>query len=759
MRTRRQIDVRGMVQGVGFRPYIYRLASDRSLTGSVRNTSEGVTIQLEGVEAAIDEFLDRLPREVPPLAHITALRIQEIPCNGDREFLILESDARQPARTLISPDVAVCKDCLRELFDPANRRYRYPFINCTNCGPRFTIIRQIPYDRPCTSMSEFQMCAECAGEYADPRDRRFHAQPNACWKCGPQLEFLDSEGKAIAANDPVAEAIGLLRIGKIVAIKGLGGFHLAVDAMNPDAVQRLRARKHRFEKPLAVMVADADAARKLCEVDAASLAALESAARPIVLMPKRERSGIAEEVTRGLTELGVFLPYTPVHHLLFESREFPALVMTSANLSEEPIVISNREALERLHGLADFFLVHNRDILWRCDDSVVRAQKGSTRQIRRSRGYVPAPISLPIEAPALLAVGGELKNTICLTKGREAFPSQHIGDLENLESYRFFQDVIAHLEQVLEIHPRAIAYDLHPEYLSTKWALEQAALPRIGVQHHHAHIASCMAENGLEGKVLGFALDGTGYGTDGHVWGGEALVADYVQFQRAGHFENIPMPGGEQAIREPWRMALAYLNQHFGSELWNMPISFVRALEKRETGAILRMIGRGVNCPLTSSCGRLFDAVAALIGIRSRASYEGQAAVELEIAASRAPAETNAYALALRKRGGTWIFETAELFEAVVQDLAQATPREIISARFHQGLIKMFSRLADLLREQTSLNRICLSGGTFQNRIFFEGLSARLESAGFEVFTHSQVPCGDGGLSLGQAVVASHRVM
>src|SRR5579863_3552518 len=408
MRTRRQIDIRGMVQGVGFRPYIYRLASDRSLTGSVRNTSEGVTIQLEGVEAAIDEFLDRLPREVPPLAHITALRIQEIPCNGDREFLILESDARQTARTLISPDVAVCKDCLRELFDPANRRYRYPFINCTNCGPRFTIIRQIPYDRPCTSMSEFQMCAECAGEYAEPRDRRFHAQPNACWKCGPQLESLDSEGKAIAANDPIAEAIAQLRIGKIVAIKGLGGFHLAADAMNSDAVQRLRARKHRFEKPLAVMVADADAARKLCEVDAASLATLESAARPIVLMPRRERSGIAEEVTLGLTELGVFLPYTPVHHLLFESREFPALVMTSANLSEEPIAISNREALERLHELADFFLVHNRDILWRCDDSVVRAQKGSTRQIRRSRSYVPAPISLPIEAPAVLAVGGEL---------------------------------------------------------------------------------------------------------------------------------------------------------------------------------------------------------------------------------------------------------------------------------------------------------------------------------------------------------------
>lgn len=759
MRTRRQIDVCGMVQGVGFRPYIYRLASDRALVGSVRNTSEGVTIQLEGAESAVEEFLERMPREVPPLAHITALRVQEVPCNGDREFLILESDPRQPARTLISPDVALCKDCLCELLDPANRRYRYPFINCTNCGPRFTIVRQIPYDRPLTSMSEFRMCAECAGEYADPRDRRFHAQPNACRKCGPQLSFLDSEGKDIASDDPIAETIAQLSMGKIVAIKGLGGFHLAVDAMNPEAVQRLRARKHRFEKPLALMVADAEAAQELCEVDVASLRALESAARPIVLMPKREGSGIAEEVTLGLTELGVFLPYTPVHHLLFEGRAIHELVMTSANLSEEPIVIANHEAVERLHGLADYFLVHNRDILWRCDDSVVRAEKGLVRQIRRSRGYVPAPISFETEAPAVLAVGGELKNTFCLTKGREAFLSQHIGDLENLETYRFFQDAVEHLVQVLEIQPQAIAYDLHPGYLSTKWTIEQTTLPRIGVQHHHAHIASCMAENGLAGKVLGFALDGTGYGADGNIWGGEALVADYTQFQRAGHFEYVPMPGGEQAIREPWRMALAYLNHHYGKKLWDLPIPFVHALEKRETEAILRMLARGVNCPLTSSCGRLFDAVAALVGIRSRASYEGQAAIELEIGASRAAAETGAYPLALQKRGDLWVFATGELFEAIVQDLAHGTPREIISARFHQGLIKMFSLLADLLREETSLNRICLSGGTFQNRILFEGLTTQLEAAGFEVFTHSQVPCGDGGLSLGQAAVAAHRKM
>jgi hydrogenase maturation protein HypF len=759
VKTRRQIDVSGMVQGVGFRPYVYHLASLQSLAGNVRNTSEGVTIQLEGPAQAIDEFLERLPREVPPLARITAMQVHDLPCNDDQSFHILESSEARPAHTLISPDIAVCADCLRELFDPANRRYLYPFINCTNCGPRFTILQRIPYDRPHTSMSRFQMCADCASEYGDPRDRRFHAQPNACWCCGPRLQLLDADSNEISIEEPLAEAISRLSRGKIVAIKGLGGFHLAVDATNPGAVRRLRDRKHRLEKPLAVMCPDADAAEEFCVVDQASRIVLESPSRPIVLLPMREASALADEVAHGLGEFGIFLPYTPLHHLLFRSAGIHALVMTSANHSEEPIVIANEEGVERLRGLADCHLVHDRDIVWRCDDSVVSTRSGVVRQIRRSRGFVPAPIELTLDAPPVLAVGGELKNVVCLAKGREAFLSQHIGDLENLESFEFFRDVTSHLTRIFEIQPRAIAHDLHPEYLSTKWALEQTGLPRIGVQHHHSHIAACMAENLLQSTVLGIALDGAGYGSDGAIWGGEILVADYSQFRRAAHFEYIPMPGAAQAVREPWRMALAYLHHHFGRDLHNLEIPFVRDLPARQVQPILQMLAGGVNSPLTSSCGRLFDAVAALIGVRSHVSYEGQAAIELEVAASRARNETGGYPLAIEQSGEEWIVRTFPLFDALVKDIQSHISVEVMSARFHLGLVNVLERLAVQLRHETALNRVCLSGGTFQNDFLFERLATALNWAGFEVFSHSKVPCGDGGLSLGQAIVAAHRVM
>jgi hydrogenase maturation protein HypF len=754
MQVRREIRVSGIVQGVGFRPYVYRLATERHLSGTIRNTSAGVTIEIQGPSELVDDFALRLPEGAPTLSSITEVASRELPCNGDRVFQILSSHAGDPVRTLISPDVALCPDCLRELFDPADRRYLYPFINCTNCGPRFTIVRDIPYDRARTSMSEFPMCAACRAEYEDVYNRRFHAQPNACWTCGPQLALWDSEGCSIETTDPVREAARRLRVGEVIAIKGLGGFHLAADATNLKAVERLRRRKRRVEKPFALMVRDMDAASRLCTIDAAARSALTSRQRPIVLLPKKPGTTIAEAVAPRQADFGIFLPYTPLHYLLFSVNEFPALVMTSGNLSEEPIAINNREAVRRLTGIADCFVVHNRDILLRCDDSVVRVSGERLRQIRRSRGYVPAPLELRRRLPPVLAVGGELKNTICLTRGSQAFLSQHIGDLENMESFAFFREAVDHLSRILEIEPQIIAYDLHPDYLSTKWALQQKEPPLVGVQHHHAHVASCMAENKVEGRVIGLALDGTGYGTDGNIWGGEALLADYNGFERAAHFAYVPMPGGVAAIREPWRMAVSYLSHAFGLEFlgWNIP--FVRGLDRRKLETILRMVERRVNSPLTSSCGRLFDAIAALIGIRGRVSYEAQAATELEML-GRKTTHSDAYPFDLYRTNGSWEIGTRALFEAVIEDLVRDVGPEIISRRFHRGLVAVLVRLAGLLREETSLNRICLSGGVFHNSLVMEQLVRDLEAAEFAVFTHAQVSTGDGGLSLGQAVIAA----
>ena len=744
-----------MVQGVGFRPYVFRLAIKNDLVGNVFNTSEGIAMELQGRPEAVTAFLTRLPADAPPLSRITEITVRELPCNDDREFVILESERGAQARALITPDVAVCLDCLGELFDPANRRYRYPFINCTNCGPRFTIMRAIPYDRPFTSMGVFKMCPDCQAEYDDPRDRRFHAQPNACWKCGPRLELWSAEGEPLGSADPIAEAVSRLQLGEIVAVKGIGGFHLAVDAANRMAVKKLRERKRRLEKPFAIMVPDAARAKQLAELDPSALEALGSPQRPIVLLRKRPNLNIAEGVAPSNRDLGIFLPYTPLHHLLFRNGGFDALVMTSANLSEEPIAIGNQEALGRLRGLADCFLVHNRDILWRCDDSVIRPHREKIRHLRRSRGYVPAPIFLGEAVPSVLAVGGELKNTICLAQGREAFLSQHIGDLENLESYRFFEDVIGHLEGVLEVEPQIIAYDLHPDYLSTKWALGQRGVQLVPVQHHHAHVASCMAENHLRGRVIGFALDGTGFGTDKNVWGGEVMVADYQSFDRVAHFEYVPMPGGAQAIRQPWRMAVAYLAHHFGREFLSDSIPFVDTLDRKSVDTLLRMIERGVNSPLTSSCGRLFDAVAALLGFRGEVTYEGQAAIDLEMNLRDTP-DAAAYPLALRFTGKNWIIDTLPLFDSILDDMRRRIPTAVISARFHRGLVEVFLRLARLIKKESGLDRVCFSGGAFQNSFLLENLANQLEEAGFRVFTHFEVPSGDGGLSLGQAMVAAH---
>jgi hydrogenase maturation protein HypF len=753
---RKAIEIAGIVQGVGFRPFIYRLATENHLTGFITNTEAGVSIEVEGSKDAVGAFLARLPKEAPPLARITSILVADRPSNHEVDFRILPSRAGNDRRVLIAPDIAICSDCLGELFNRADRRFHYSFINCTNCGPRYTIVRDIPYDRARTSMAPFPMCPECQREYDDPRNRRFHAQPNACWTCGPQVELWDAGGGRRECPDPIAEAAGLLAAGEIVAVKGLGGFHLAVDAMNEAAVARLRERKRRVEKPFAIMTPTLAAVEEICHLDAVSRELLQSPAHPIVLLKKKQPESVAPSVAPFNRDLGVFLPYTPLHHLLFAAQRFSALVMTSGNISEEPIAIDNAEAVERLRGLADYFLVHNREILLRADDSVVRVVGGRGRQVRRSRGYVPAPVFMKEELPAVLAVGGELKNTICLTRGREAFLSQHIGDLENLESYRFFESTVAGLKRILEVEPKILAYDLHPDYFSTRWALEQEGVERVGVQHHHAHIASCMAENHLDGPAIGLALDGTGYGLDGKIWGGEVLVADYHGFQRLAHLDYVPLPGGAAAITEPWRMAVSYLFHYFGRDFYEFDIPFMHRLDGRRTETLLRLMEGGFNSPLTSSAGRLFDAVAALVGIRERVNYEAQAAIELE-ASLEDDSRDASYPFAIQADNGGWIMDARPLIVALVRDLREGVPRGVISRRFHLGFVDALVRATEMVHGRCGFNQVCLSGGSFQNSFLLEHTSRRLEASGFQVFTHAEVPCGDGGISLGQAMVAAHR--
>jgi hydrogenase maturation protein HypF len=755
--ARKAIDITGIVQGVGFRPFVYRLAHECNLTGFIANTSAGVTIEVQGDAVFLDRFLERLPSELPPLAKITSFLPRDAEPQSEATFRILSSRLDTPAKALISPDVAVCDDCLREMMNPRDRRFRYAFINCTNCGPRFTIVRDIPYDRARTSMSAFQMCTACQAEYDDPTNRRFHAQPNACWDCGPQLLFCSSEGVPLDVAEPLRETVRLLEQDRIVAIKSLGGFHLACNARSESAVQLLRGRKRRVEKPFAVMLRRVEDADRFCVLDDAARKLLLSIERPIVLLPRKPASGLAESIAPRNHFLGIFLPYAPLHHLLFAGAKFDALIMTSANLSEEPIAIDNAEAFRRLHGIADAYLVHNRDILRRCDDSVVRIAAGQSQMLRRSRGFVPVPVPLEHETQPVLAVGGELKNTICILRGSEAFLSQHIGDLENLESYGFFGEAVQHFQRILEVHPGVIAYDLHPDYFSTKWAVALEGVQSIGVQHHHAHIASCMAENHLDGKVIGIALDGTGYGTDGAVWGGEVLLADYKEFERAAHFEYVPLPGGAAAIHEPWRVALSYLVKHYVKDLNSLDLPFLRGIDERRRNVIQQMIDRQIHSPRTSSCGRLFDAVAALTGIRSTVNYEAQAAIELEMAAHDST-DDGAYPFELIPDGTHWQISTFSLFQALLHDLRSQQPVADISRRFHAGLAALFIELAEKIREPSKLNRVCLSGGCFHNVLLFRLLLDGLRAKSFEVYFHSEVPPGDGGISLGQALIAAHRL-
>ena len=844
---RREVLVCGVVQGVGFRPFVYRLALEEGLAGFIGNDTDGVTIEVEGPAGRVEAFLGRLRAEAPPLARIDSVVVREAAATGEAGFRIAASEVLGRVSTGIPADAATCPDCLRELLDSRDRRYRYPFLNCTNCGPRFTITRRIPYDRPQTSMARFKMCAACQAEYDDPRNRRFHAQPNACWECGPRVWLAGANGETLVGEvyeepssgaeqaaekgrtasespekppsgakahvdsmvlmyglkpvpfteasssaaceapdntdnsnvraefstyrsrpDAIDRTVGLLLAGRIVAIKGVGGFHLSVDATNEAAIMLLRERKHRHGKPLAVMVRDLEAAREACALTAEEEALLETAARPIVLARRRDGCGIAEAVAPGIPWLGVFLPYAPLQHLLFADRRVRALVMTSANLSEEPIAIDNGEARERLGAIADAFLMHDREILQRCDDSVAAVVDGAPQLIRRARGFVPLGVELPLglqlEAPPLLAVGGHLKNVFALARGRGVYQSQHLGDLENLTGLEFFRESLEHLMRTFEIEPETVVHDLHPGYLSTEWAKEWAGARGLGlvaVQHHHAHVAGCMAEHGLQGEAIGLSLDGTGYGADGRIWGGEVLLSRLDGFERFAHLEYVPMAGGTAAIREPWRMALGHLGAA-GFDVESGAVMGLVGAKATEARVLRRMMERGVNAPLTSSLGRLFDATAAVVIGRRVVDYEAQAAIELEgLAVDEADEPDYEPAYEMEMAGGDWARRepvricAGPLWRGLVEDLRTGVSKARIAGRFHAGVAAGFVRAAALARAATGVERVVLSGGCMHNRRLARLLRVGLEAMGFEVFQHRRISPGDGGLSYGQAAVAA----
>ncbi|HJX37182.1 MAG TPA: carbamoyltransferase HypF [Anaerolineae bacterium] len=750
----KKIHVTGVVQGVGFRPFVFQLAQALGLTGWVANTSAGVDIEVEGLPEALLQFLRGLETKAPPLARIERVTATDGPSNGYQQFEIRRSVAQEGEYQLISPDMATCPDCLRELLDPADRRYRYPFTNCTNCGPRFTIIEDIPYDRPLTTMRDFVMCPDCQREYDDPLDRRFHAQPNACPVCGPRLTLADEDGVPISVGDEISAVVRLLVEGHVLAIKGLGGFHLACDATSETALRRLRERKGRSAKPMAVMIATIDETKSHCLVSPEEERLLTSSQCPIVLLRWKGESGVCRLVAPGHRYLGVMLPYTPLHHVLLREIGRP-LVMTSGNFSEEPIAINNEEAVSRLKGIADYFLLHNRDIYARYDDSVWMVAGHRPQPLRRSRGYAPFPISLPSRARQVLACGTELKNTFCATKDRYAFLSQHIGDLENLETLEHFEISIDLYRRLFRLEPEVVAYDLHPDYLATRYArgLETSA-ELVPVQHHHAHVVSCMVDNGVEEPVIGVALDGTGYGTDGQIWGGEFLVADYRGFRRVGHLEYVPLPGGEAAIRRPYRMAVAHLYSLLGDEGLQSAVRYLGDLDAHELEIIRQQIDGSINTPLTSSCGRLFDAVAALLGFGGETSYEGQAASELEMRAYDGDGGEG-YPFTIAESEPALTIQLSAPWQAILDDLAAGVPGGTIALRFHNTVARMVVEMCRRVAEETGLEKVALSGGCFQNRLLLAGTEKGLEEAGFEVLTHHQVPCNDGGVSLGQAVIAN----
>ncbi|MCX5197410.1 carbamoyltransferase HypF [Streptomyces sp. NBC_00249] len=765
---RRRVTVRGVVQGVGFRPYVYTRATGLGLAGHVTNTSEGVVAEVEGAPAAVLAFCERLAADAPPLAVVDAVDHCEVPLAGGAGFTIVASRGGGPARTLVSPDVATCADCLAELADPADRRHRHPFITCTHCGPRFTIVTGLPYDRAHTTMARFPMCPDCAREYADPADRRFHAQPVACPACGPRLRLLTGRPpREVTGADPLAEARRLLAAGAVLAVKGLGGYHLACDASNPAAVDGLRRRKGRGDKPFALMARDLADVERLAYVGPEERELLTGAVRPIVLLRRRPGPGpgLADGVAPGSPDLGVMLPYTPVHHLLLgalpgDPQGPRLLVMTSGNLSGEPIVTDDAEALERLGGLADAWLTHDRPIHVPCDDSVVRVCDREPLTLRRARGYAPLPLALPVPVPAALAVGGDLKNTFCLGEGRRAWLSAHIGDMDDLATQYAFARAERQLESVTGVTPVLFAADRHPGYRSGRWAREHAgARPLTGVQHHHAHVASAMAEHGLDGArpVIGVAFDGTGYGDDGAVWGGEFLLADYAGYTRFAHLAYVPLPGGDAAVRRPYRTALSQLRT--AGLPWSPDLPCVAACPPGELRVLETQLERGLNCVPTSSMGRLFDAVSSLAGICQHVGYEAQAAIELEGAALGAPGGGPGYAFGLRVPaagdGSPVLADPGPVLAAVVADVRARAAPSVIAARFHTAVADLVVGLCSLARERHGPDTVALTGGVFANTLLSAACARGLRGRGFTVLRHHRVPPGDGGLALGQLMVAA----
>lgn len=753
------IRVRGVVQGVGFRPFIYRLAAELGLSGFVANTTAGVTIEVAGGLAAVDAFVERIVSQKPPLAIIAALNVQKKTCSRaelDGRFTIRASVAEDARVGPVAPDADVCGACLAELFAPDNRRFGYPFINCTDCGPRFTLIKKTPYDRSLTAMDDFPLCPDCEAEYHNPADRRFHAQATCCPNCGPGYQLVDGHGRKVPEETDTGHGalvvVGrLLRAGKILAVKGVGGFHLVANATDAAAVARLRKRKGRPEKPLAVMVGNLEAARGFADLTGAA-ALLSSSRKPVVLLRKGKDYFLADNVAPRNSHIGVMLPYSPMHHLLLSQPGMPALVMTSGNLSGEPIVKDNAEALEKLGAIADFFFLHNRHIIASNDDSVIRPDKHGPSIIRRSRAFVPAAVQLQASAGRTLALGAIKKNTICLTRGKEAFVSQHIGNLDNLATAAQLEKVVGHFTSLLQLQPELIVHDLHPDYPGSRYALAQRELPTIGVQHHHAHIAGCMAEHGLTGPVIGLAMDGSGYGPDNTVWGGEVLVADLDRFERVAHLSQVGLPGNETAIKQPWRMALSYLFDAFGAACCTLDLAVLRD-NSGPLPTVRRLLESGFNTPLTSSCGRLFDAVAALLGIRYTVSYEGQAAAELEMLTLDHERDSYRYPLEIRQQTGQpWQLATGPIVRAVVEDLRQGVAPSVISNRFHDTLAALLVEVSVRLRNAHQINMVVLSGGVFQNLTLRQRLIEGLMAQDFAVYAHQAVPTNDGGLSLGQAV-------
>ena len=780
LQSRVRVRVEGTVQGVGFRPHVYRLAREESLAGWVLNDERGVLLEVEGDGEALDRFIARLSAEAPPLAAVERVRSEQAPPRGEAGFAILHSERAGEPEALVSPDSATCAACLEELLDPGNRRYRYPFTNCTDCGPRFTIVRGVPYDRPLTTMAGFELCAPCRAEYEDPGDRRFHAQPNACPDCGPRLRLLDASGGELSGDDPLGGAIRGLCSGLIVALKGLGGYHLACRADDEAAVSALRARKRREDRPFALMAADLDDARELVELTPAEEALARGRERPIVIARRRPGAPVAPSVAPRSPDLGVMLPYTPLHHLLLRDAG-QTLVMTSGNVSDEPIAYDDADAVARLQGIADLFLVHDRPIHVRADDSVVRSLGGlrdAPLMLRRSRGYVPASIDLPLVAPRpLLACGAELKSTFCLAKGRRAWVSHHIGDLKNYETLRSFEVGVDHFERLFAVEPEVIAHDLHPDYLSTGYALGRQGIETLAVQHHHAHLAACLAEHGEEGPAVGAMYDGTGYGEDGTVWGGELLVGGLGAYERVGSLMCVPMPGGERAIQEPWRMACAWLVAARGEgtaapsgialsagepplgaiEPPPLPPTLASEVDPARWRQIADLARSGFASPLTSSMGRLFDAAAALCGLRASVTYEGQAAIELEAVAD--VTEHDAYPLAVTAMPSGGIgFDPRETVQALAADAAQGVPPATIAARFHNAVADATARACAHAAEAAGTTTVVLSGGVFANRLLVERVTEHLRQRGLRWLLPERLPPGDGGIAYGQAAVAAARL-